>query len=142
MSRLLIVDDDPNTLAGLHELLRNEGYMVHVATRAKEAFDLIALEPIDMVLCDYCLPDLDGLQVCRLLKQRRSDLLLFLFTAYQNTELVNAAQRCGIAQIIHKPVILEELFAALAAMAVPVTTRSHHRILQSAIPSLSGQAPG
>ena len=117
MNRVLIIEDDPNTLSGLQELLRGEGYQVRGVTDGRRAIDLVATEPIDMVLCDYCLPDIDGLQVCRQLNHLCPDLALFLVTAYRNTEVINSAKQCGVDRIIDKPIVLEELFATLAASA-------------------------
>jgi two-component system NtrC family response regulator/two-component system response regulator HydG/two-component system response regulator AtoC len=120
MNRLLIIEDDPNTLSGLQELLSDEGYAVQGVTHGYKALEIIAREPIDMVLCDYTLPDIDGLQVCHELKRRYSHLAFFLVTAYRNTEVVNAARRCGVEKIIDKPIVLDELFAILAAAAARV----------------------
>lgn len=117
MISLLIIEDDPNTLAGLQELLSHEGYWVRGVMRGREAFKVAKGEPIDMVLCDYCLPDIDGLQVCRELKRLNSQLIVFLVTAYRNTEIVNAAKQCGIERVIDKPIVPEELFAMLEVAA-------------------------
>ncbi len=126
MKQLLIVDDDVNTLCGLGELLRQEGYLVREVTRGQAAFEAAATEPIDIVLCDYRLPDLGGLEVCRELKRRHPHLVLFLVTAYRNTEVMNALQPCGIEKIIDKPIVLDELFATLAAGAATTRNQKAH----------------
>jgi CheY-like chemotaxis protein len=82
MNHLLIIEDDPNTLSGLQDLLRQEGYRVHGVTRGRQAIQTILAESIDIVICDYSLPDMDGLQVCRELKRLQPGLKLFLVTAY------------------------------------------------------------
>lgn len=115
MSRLLIIEDDPNTLTGLQELLSQEGYFTRGVMRGRDAYQVVASEPIDVVLCDYCLPDGDGVQVCGKLKRLRPHLSVFLVTAYRSTELVNAAKSCGVDKIIDKPIMLEELLTAIAA---------------------------
>jgi CheY-like chemotaxis protein len=115
MNHVLIVEDDSNTLAGLQELLKQEGYVVQGVTRGHAAIEVVRREPIDMVLCDYCLPDIDGLQVCRELKRLQPHLILIMVTAYRNLELVNAAQQCGLEAIIDKPVVVETLLEALSA---------------------------
>lgn len=117
MNHLLIIEDDPNTLSGLQDLLRQEGYRVHGVTRGLQAIQMILAESIDIVICDYSLPDMDGLQVCRELKRLRPDLKLFLVTAYSNAEIVKAAKECRIARIFHKPLDLDELLEKLAAMS-------------------------
>jgi two-component system response regulator HydG len=117
MISLLIIEDDPNTQAGLQELLSDEGYRVRGVMRGREAIKVAKDEPVDMVLCDYCLPDIDGLQVCRELKRLNPQLVIFLVTAYRNTEVVNAAKQCGIEKIIDKPIVPEELFVLLDVAA-------------------------
>lgn len=123
MISLLIIEDDPNTLSGLQELLSHEGYWVRGVMRGREAFDVAKAEPIDMVLCDYCLPDIDGLQVCRELKRLNSQVVIFLVTAYRNTEVVNAAKECGIEKIIDKPIVPEELFVMLEVAAKRLSSK-------------------
>ena len=53
MRRLLIVEDDLNTLSGLLDLLSDEGYQVQGVTNGKEALKVVLTGPVDMVLCDY-----------------------------------------------------------------------------------------
>jgi DNA-binding response OmpR family regulator len=117
MNHLLIIEDDPNTLSGLQDLLRQEGYRVHGVTRGHQAIQTILAESIDIVICDYSLPDMDGLQVCRELKRLQPELKLFLVTAYSNAEIVKAAKECRIARIFHKPLDLDALLEKLAAMS-------------------------
>ncbi len=117
MNHLLIIEDDPNTLSGLQDLLRQEGYRVHGVTRGRQAIQIILAEAIDIVICDYSLPDMDGLQVCRELKRLQPGLKVFLVTAYSNAEIVKAAKECRITKIFHKPLDLEELLAKLAALS-------------------------
>jgi len=114
LRRLLIVEDDPNTLSGLLELLSDEGYQVQGVMHGSEALELAATEPVDMVICDYNLPDINGLQVCRELKRLQPRSILFLSTAFYNLKIFNAARECGIAKIFTKPVVLDDLFEILS----------------------------
>ena len=113
LKRLLIVEDDSNTLSGLLDLLSDEGYQVHGVTQGHEALKVIAKEPFDMVLCDYSLPDIDGLQVCRKIKTLHPGLAVFLSTAYYDTKMLSTAKEYGITRIFIKPFILEELMKSL-----------------------------
>jgi DNA-binding response OmpR family regulator len=123
MIRLLIVEDDRNTLAGLTDLLRQEGYWVHGVTTGRQAVECIAAERFDMALCDYSLPGMDGLRVCQELKRAQPELMLFMITAYNTAELNRAAKECGIIRIFNKPLNLDELFNALwAASLSPLAT--------------------
>jgi CheY-like chemotaxis protein len=115
LGRLLIVEDDLNALAGLRELLGEEGFFVRGVVNGRQAIEAVKQEPFDIVLCDYCLPGMDGLQVCRELKRLQPNLALFLVTAHRNLEVVNAARQHGIEKVIAKPLIIAELFDTLTA---------------------------
>ena len=69
MKHLLVVEDNPNTLSGLVTLLGDEGYDVDGVMQGTEALAVAAEKPVDMVLCDFNLPDTNGLQVCQRLKK-------------------------------------------------------------------------
>lgn len=86
-------------------------------THGRQALETVLNEPIDIVICDYSLPDLDGLQVCRELKRLQPALELFLVTACSNTEIGQAVKACNITEIFHKPLDVEELLEKLAAFA-------------------------
>ena len=114
MKCLLIVDDDVNTLSGLTYLLEDEGYIVHGAMNGSEALNAVANYSIDMVLCDYCLPDIDGIETCVKMKELNSNLELFLITACFDKNLVNDAKACGVERIFTKPLILDELLDSIS----------------------------
>ena len=67
---ILIVDDEPNIVMSLEFLMRKNGYQVGIARNGTEALAAIDQTSYDLVLLDVMMPDVDGLQVCRLLRQR------------------------------------------------------------------------
>jgi DNA-binding response OmpR family regulator len=119
MKRILLVEDDPNTLEGLIVLLSHDGYWVRGASSGRQALQLIETAPFDAVLCDYSLPDMDGLRVCRELRERCSGLMIFLITAYNNVELSKSALASGVAKILYKPLDLDELYRTLFTLSSP-----------------------
>jgi len=119
MKRLLLVEDDPNTLKGLEDLLRHDGYWVRGASNGRKALQLSNSAPFDAVLCDYSLPDIDGLRLCHELRKRHPHLMLFLVTAYNNIDLTKTATASGIAKIFYKPLDLDELFKTLYQLSAP-----------------------
>ncbi len=121
MLRLLIIEDDPNTLSGLQELLSYEGYIVFGASNGTEALEIVTSEAIEIVLCDYSLPDFNGIQVCDEIKKLHPAIPLILITAYRNSEIVREAVEHGIERVLGKPIILDELFNTLLI----ATTRVH-----------------
>src|SRR4051794_20082950 len=68
MTRVLIVDDEPAVRAALDRALRLDGYEVRLAADGREALDRVADERLDAIVLDVAMPGLDGLQVCRRLR--------------------------------------------------------------------------
>ena len=117
MNHLLVIEDDPNTLSGLMELLGDEGYDVNGTMHGNDALEIAAQRQIDMVLCDYNLPDLDGLGVCQRLRKIKPEAILFLTTASDSTALVDTARKAGVSKIFPKPLNLNDLFDTLLGYA-------------------------
>ncbi len=67
--RILVVDDEPQIVRAMSALLRAAGYSVGTAATAAEALEAAALSPPDAVVLDLRLPDLDGVEVCRRLRE-------------------------------------------------------------------------
>ena len=107
------MEDNPNTLSGLLELLSDEGYEVNGVMHGKEALAVAEKQSIDMVLCDYNLPDVDGIQLCQRLKELNPEAVLFLTTASDSTVLLDSANTCGVSKIFPKPIDLNDLFNTL-----------------------------
>jgi CheY-like chemotaxis protein len=128
LGRLLIVEDDLNALTGLRELLGEEGFFVRGVVNGRQAIEAVKQEPFDIVLCDYSLPGMDGLQVCRELKRLQPHLALFLVTAYRNHEVVNAARQCGIEKVIAKPLVIAELFDTLTAAVARLREKGQYHL--------------
>jgi len=117
LKRLLIIEDDPNTLSGLMELFRDEGYSVKGVSSGQAALGIILREPVDIVLCDYKLPDIDGLVVSRKIKQIKPEVCTFLMTAYYRKNLEEMASFCGILKIFAKPLDIDNLLTNLALLS-------------------------
>lgn len=113
MKHLLVVEDNPNALSGLVELLGDEGYDVDGVLQGSDALEVAAQKNVDMVLCDYHLPDTNGLQVCQRLKAINPATIFFLTTASDSTRLFDEADQCGISKIFLKPLDLDDLFDSL-----------------------------
>ena len=67
---VLIVDDEPNIVMSLEFLMRKNGFQVGIARNGAEALAAIDQGPFDLVLLDVMMPDVDGYEVCRRLRQR------------------------------------------------------------------------
>jgi CheY-like chemotaxis protein len=122
VTRILVVEDDPNTRDGLIELLQDEGYQVAGVQTGQSAIEKVSAAGYDIVLIDYSLPDIDGLEVCRQLREQSGQIVLILITGYFNTRIMNAAKKYHISKIFTKPLVLDELFDKLGDCSVQVNT--------------------
>ena len=113
MRNLLVVEDNPNTLSGLVTLLGDEGYDVDGVMQGTEALAIAEEKPIDMVLCDFNLPDTNGLQVCQRLRKINPEAIFFLTTAQDSTALTDSAYEYGVKRIFQKPIDMDDLFDTL-----------------------------
>ncbi len=107
-SRILVVDDEKLIRWTLRELLEESGYAVVEAETGTEAL-LAADEGADLVLLDVRLPDLDGLEVLRRLRERHPDTLVILITALATVENAVEAMKRGAWHYLNKPIDLDEL---------------------------------
>lgn len=77
---LLLVDDEPNVLSSLSRMLRPEGYLLHTAKGGQEALEILASEPIDLILSDALMPGMDGVELLARVQQQWPDCQRLLLT--------------------------------------------------------------
>ncbi len=114
---VLVVDDDRNAVDILNRLLTKEGFTVQCAHGGREALALVAAHPIDVILLDVMMPDMDGFQVCEALRQndRTREIPIILLTAKDDMETRVVGMRLGVSEFLTKPINKTELFARLRA---------------------------
>lgn len=107
---LLIVDDDEVMVETLRDVFKKKGYELFCAPSGGEALDLLRKELVDLVLLDMRLPDVDGLEVLRKIKEFDTEILVIMMTAYSDVESAVTAMKAGAYHYINKPFELEELW--------------------------------
>jgi two-component system KDP operon response regulator KdpE len=120
MTRVLVVDDDPQILRALRINLRAREYDVDVAADGAAALKAAAAHPPDLVVLDLGLPDLDGAEVIRGLRGWSSVPIIVLSGRVEGTDKV-AALDAGADDYVTKPFGIDELLARIRA----VTRRAH-----------------
>jgi two-component system, OmpR family, response regulator MprA len=114
--RILIVDDDPPVLRMLVRTLDAEGYETVAAPDGGAALATIERSMPDLVVLDVAMPGLDGLQVCRRLREKGVGIPVLLLTARDTVEDRVAGLDAGADDYLVKPFALKELKARLRAL--------------------------
>lgn len=113
-ARLLLVDDEVSIQRAMAPLLRSRGYSVTVAGTGREALELFERERPDLVILDLGLPDMDGTEVCRQVRER-SDVPVLVLSARGGEKDKVAALDHGADDYVTKPFGPEELMARVRA---------------------------
>jgi two-component system response regulator MprA len=116
MTRLLVVDDDPALSRTLRRALIVEGYAVDCAGDGLEALDRLGEGEYDAVVLDVSMPRLDGLAVCRRLRERRDRTPVLMLTARDEVRDRVSGLDAGADDYLVKPFALDELNARLRAL--------------------------
>ena len=116
-ARILVVDDLPPNVRLLEAILTPRGYEVVAANSGREALERVAAEPIDLVLLDILMPEMDGYEVCRALRADASTSFLpvVMITASGEQEKL-AAIEAGADDFIAKPFDQAELLARVHSL--------------------------
>jgi len=116
MSRkVLLVEDDQRVRRVLRLALQDEGYQVLEAATGCVGFEQARADPVDVVLLDLMLPDLDGFEVCRQLR-RHSSVPIIMVTARTDSHDVVAGLEAGADDYVTKPLVAKELSARIRAL--------------------------
>jgi two-component system, OmpR family, response regulator MprA len=114
--RILVVDDEPAVREVLERILQLEGFEVSMAHDGREAVRSQATAPADAVLLDVLMPELDGLEVCRRMRDTGDRTPVLMLTARDEIGDRVAGLEAGADDYLPKPFALEELLARLRAL--------------------------
>ncbi|HIK26446.1 MAG TPA: SpoIIE family protein phosphatase [Thermosynechococcus sp. M46_R2017_013] len=115
--QILVIDDDPTTRLLLQKTLRALGYQVSVAGHGREGIAIATAEKPALIICDWMMPELDGLEVCRQIKQDQelSRSFFVLLTAKGEVEDRIQGLDAGADEFLAKPIDPNELRARIQA---------------------------
>jgi DNA-binding response OmpR family regulator len=114
--KILIVEDETSLREGLVDLLSSEGHLVEAVADGEAALDRGSDPSIQLMLLDLMLPKLDGIEVCKRLRELRPDLQILMLTARgSEDEKVNGLD-AGADDYVTKPFSLKELVARINAL--------------------------
>lgn len=111
--QILIVDDSPDTLELLQRNLESKGYRILTALGAVEAIKILESVPIDLVITDLKMPEVNGLTLVRHIHENYKKTEVMMITGYPSIEGAVEAVKTGAEEYLAKPFTDEELFAAV-----------------------------
>ncbi|MDW2113058.1 response regulator transcription factor [Vibrio sp. 1731] len=138
MSRVLIVDDDVPLCELLEAVLQEEGYIVSSVHCGESALQYMEKTPVDLVLLDVMLPNLNGMQVARRICQRFATPILML-TALNDENSMLEGYQAGADQYIGKPFNVAELLMRIKAILRRVGLERQRQTMCSTVQTISDQ---
>ena len=125
-ARVLIVDDNAETIAVLRDILSKEGYEIASVAEPRAAFRQLEVFPADLVLTDLNLPQIDGLTFLGQLRGQSNEVPVVLMTAYGSLRTAVEGLKAGAFDYLSKPFIPDEVrMVARRALAQKPTTVPH-----------------
>ena len=109
MSNLLIVDDEQSYRQLLTLVFQGDGHIIRTAANGREAVKLLQEEPADLIISDVKMPDMDGIELLRAVRELLPDTAVVLMTAFASVETAREAFKLGADDFIQKPFDVEEL---------------------------------
>lgn len=135
----LVVDDDPVVSATLKAVVGKAGYTVRVARDGAEAWEALQQAPASVVISDWYMPVMDGLELCRRVRARPDEgyVYFILITAMGGKEQYDRGMEAGADDFITKPLNLDELRARLRVAARILGLRRELKRLEGLLPICS-----
>ncbi len=116
--RILIVEDEHRIANSIRKGLEQESYAVDVAYDGEEGFDLAVSEEYDVIILDLMLPKMDGITICRKLREEENiHTPILILTAKGSVEDKVSGLNCGADDYLAKPFAFEELLARIRALS-------------------------
>ncbi|TNE92108.1 MAG: sigma-54-dependent Fis family transcriptional regulator [Deltaproteobacteria bacterium] len=109
LRRILVIDDDSSNQVTLERLLSREGYEVRKAGSGREGLELFRQQPVDLVLTDFKMPGMSGIDVLRAVRTLDPDVEVLVMTAYGTVETAVEAMKEGAYDFVAKPLKRLEL---------------------------------
>lgn len=113
--KVLIVDDERGLRIGTKRILQSEGYEVDTAENGTEGIELGTKNDYDLAIIDLKMPDIDGIEVLKTIKEARPNTICYIATAFASFDTAIEATKLGAQSYIPKPFTTDELLKHLEA---------------------------
>lgn len=137
--RIIIIDDDPHAVEILTRMLEREGYQCLSASGGAAGLQTLAGQPVDVILLDIMMPEMDGLEVCERLRADDGlrQIPVILLTAKDDMETRARGMALGVSEYLTKPINKRELFTRIEAQ---LHSRALNRKLAETVAAVAAPA--
>lgn len=132
--KILLIDDERRFLETTAKLLERRGFETLTASSGLRALDIIAAEPVDVVILDVKMPGIDGIEVLRRIKRIRPTAEVIMLTGHVSLESAVDGLRYGACDYVMKPCDVEDLVTKIEAAF------ERKLVLQEKLPDEAGGA--
>ncbi|MHC4425045.1 MAG: sigma-54-dependent transcriptional regulator [Planctomycetota bacterium] len=130
---ILIVEDEQDMLLGLRKILSNQGYNVEIAGSGSVGLEKIQKSNFDIVITDLKMPDVDGIELLRKVKEIHSDTIVIVITGYGTVENAVEAMKLGAYDYITKPFDAEHIRMVVRKALKQILLTNENRYLKQQI---------
>jgi DNA-binding NtrC family response regulator len=139
-SSILIVEDEPKMRRLLELQLAEEGFHARTAPNAETGLQILSKEPFDVIVTDFKLPGMSGLDFLQAVKRVDANLPVVIMTAYGTVESAVDAMKAGASDYVLKPFSLAELVLVIRKELASHQLRQENRDLREALGPSSREA--
>ncbi len=112
---ILVVDDNPSMAKTLADIMGVEGFEVHAAHSGLEALKILQSRPVDILLTDVVMPDMDGVALYLATRKTHPKLITILMTAYAADDIIDQGLAEGIKTVLTKPLDIKFMITLFSA---------------------------
>ncbi|GAB4566194.1 MAG: hypothetical protein Tsb0020_17680 [Haliangiales bacterium] len=121
-STILIVDDNVDLAENLAEIVEDTGVRVLLAENGLRALEQLNQEPVDLIITDMRMPDMDGIALIERLKQDGSRVPVVVMSAYSQDHVIANAHAAGVLSVLSKPIDIDKLLGLVKRVLEHGTT--------------------
>ena len=129
---ILVIEDNPDLVANLYDFLEPRGYVVDAAYDARNGLRSAQVNDYDAIILDLMLPDMDGFEICRRLRDAGHDVPVLMLTARDNLDDKLQGFASGTDDYLVKPFAMQELDVRLTALVRRMRKEQSREVLRVA----------
>jgi YesN/AraC family two-component response regulator len=133
MKKILIIDDEKPVREVLNIALTEEGYSLFIAANGNQGLQIFKKEEPDIVITDVMMPEMDGIEVTKKLKDVSDKVDVVVMSGFGTEELVIEALRAGASNYIKKPIAFDELFKIIDTIIFKRETRKRIEVAKDIV---------